>query len=101
MSNWKKIKIISLVVLLVVITLLVIIFVNNRNHFNTIPDSMKTESNRMLNMDDDFVKVVRMVAEKNSNWSQLPLSNNFNKKYNSQDGILGKDDNYTYLSANL
>lgn len=100
MSNWKKIKIISLVVLLVVITLLVIIFVNNRNHFNTIPDSMKTESNRMLNMDDDFVKVVRMVAEKNSNWSQLPLSNNFNKKYNSQDGILGKDDNYTYLSSN-
>lgn len=98
MSNWKKIKIISLVVLLVVITLLVIIFVNNRNHFNNIPDSMKTESNRMLNMDNDFINIVYFTAKKNSDWTNLPLSNKFRNKYNPQNGILN-DDEITNISG--
>ena len=37
-----------------------------------------------------WVDIVLEVAKKNGNWKDLPLSDNFRKKYNEKDGILGK-----------
>ena len=35
-------------------------------------------------------KLILEVAKKNNDWSNLPLSENFRKKYNEKDGIFGK-----------
>lgn len=98
MSNWKKIKIIIGVFVVILVTVLTIFFININNSTNKDNNKDQTIVNK-LNMDDDFVKIIRITAEQNSDWSKLPLSKSFKKKYNSKYGILGKDDNYTYLSS--
>ena len=39
---------------------------------------------------DGWLEIGYELAKKNNDWSKLPLSKKFRKKYNSQDGILGK-----------
>ena len=109
MSKWIKIKTIFGIAG-IISTILLITFVINfikcvNNNYDNIDKIEYVESNlknvdNKLNVGDDWVKIVKMTAEKNSDWSKLPLSKSFKKKYNSQYGILGKDDNYTYLSSN-
>lgn len=64
-----------------------------------------TETIKMFNMDEHSDIIIKKVVEKNSNWSKLPLSDNFKSKYNSKDGILANDnfdslDSCTILSSN-
>lgn len=108
MSRWIKIKIIigaivGIFAILVIILLINISsFVNGKYERTNISEeviSEKQATSDKLNMDDDFVKIIKVTAEKNGNWDELPLSKAFKKKYNAENGILGKDDNYTYLSS--
>ncbi len=82
--------------------LLIVLLININKFINSNDANIQNEPviSDKLNMDDDFVMIIRATAERNSDWSKLPLSNGFKKKYNNKYGILGKDDNYTYLSSN-
>lgn len=108
MSEWTKIKIVigiigSIFVILVIALWINISQFNNSKYDQTNLNEKKISNiqvtDNKLNMNDDFVKIIKTTAEKNGNWDELPLSKEFKKKYNAKNGILGKDDNYTYLSS--
>ena len=97
MSNWKKIKIISIFVIVIVILSLVMLFNNKKNDIN-IYNNKTNENDIKLNMDDDFINIIYYTVKKNSDWTNLPLSNKFKNKYNPQNGILN-DDGITNISG--
>ena len=78
-----------------------IVFIYNIYHSDTVNKNIEnniTNSDKIvLNMDDDFAQIITNTAKRNSDWTNLPLSESFKKKYNNRIGILGKDDDYTNL----
>ena len=68
---------------------------NNNDDNNYKNDLFVSESK--LNMNDNFAEIIWETAKKNSDWSRLPLSDNFMKKYNSKDGILKGDEGITSI----
>ena len=95
MSIVKVIKAALIIFALTIIGILVIFIINLKKVNNSATNNEYIVTN-MLNMDDDFGKILRETAKKNGNWSNLPLSDNFKEKYTPIDGIL-KGDNYTNL----
>ena len=107
MSRWAKLKIIigAIVGIFLVLIIALIInishFVNSKYEQLDINEQAKINKqivNNKLNMDDDFVNIVYFTAKKNSDWSSLPLSKKFRKKYSSQIGILN-DNEITNISG--
>lgn len=101
MKTTTKVKIVItfIIILLLVIFILIIKSIKN-TIFN---DTLRKETENIiqekkLNMDDDYVDIIRTTAEKNADWSNLPLSKSFRKKYKQKSGILN-DDKITYLSV--
>lgn len=96
--NKKEYSIINLfriaIILFVIIVFVVIICVPKviKNVNEVISDNANVE---MLNMNDDYAQIITNVAKRDFDWSNLPLSKKFRKKYNQKYGILGKKDNYT------
>ena len=97
MSIFKRIKIVLIIFCIINVCVLIVFIYNiyysdtvNNNIENTVIESEKT----ILNMDDDTLKILYEVAQKNGNWANLPLSNSFKSKYNPSDGIF-KDVSYT------
>ena len=104
MSRWAKLKIIigAIVGIFLVLIIALIInishFVNSEYEKPNINEQVKNNKqivNNNLNMDNDTLLIMDEVAKKNGNWSNLPISKSFKKKFNSKDGIF-MDDNYTY-----
>lgn len=88
MLNKKKYIFIGIIVLS-----LVLLCIGVTNLFLSMKSDENDSNNKIvLNMDDDFAKVVYLVAERNNDWSKLPLSKKFKKKYDSINGILLNDD---------
>ena len=107
MSRWVKIKIIigaivGIFAILVIILLINISsFVNGKYERTNISEeviSEKQAKSDKLNMNDDFVNIIYFTVKKNSDWSILPLSKKFRKKYNSKTGILN-DNKITNISG--
>ena len=73
--------VVSIIVLLVVI---LIITINKSNTY------VVDENKKDYYTGDGWHELVLEVAKKDNDWTGLPLSKNFRKKYNSKDGILGK-----------
>ena len=104
MSILKVIKVALVILVISIIGILVIFIVNvnKKDVVNNIINSEQTITN-MLNMDDDIAYIIQIVAERNADWSNLPLSDRFKTKFSNKYGILGKDDEYSklYGSTNL
>lgn len=101
MCTMNKIRIIIATIIGIFIIIIVVLVVKVRNTVidSNIQNNIVQDVNDInkLNMDDNYVDIIRTIAEKNSDWSNLPLSKKFRKKYKSKYGILGKGDNYTDL----
>ena len=95
MSIMKIIKIVLITLVVAIIGILVIFIVNLKNVNNSATNNDYIKTN-MLNMQDDYSKVLREVVKKNGDWHNLPLSSGFKDRYNSKDGIF-QNDNYTKL----
>ena len=81
----KRIKYILLG--MIVLSILVIIVFNIiKNNDNFVVDEYKKD----YYIGEGWHELVLEVAKKNNDWTGLPLSKKFRKKYNSKDGILGK-----------
>lgn len=89
-NKWKN-RIIILTSALVLLLMFYIILLLTTTGINE-------KNKKMLNMNNDYVKIVLEVAKKNGNWKNLPLSKKFKKKYNSKEGILLKD-NYSAIGS--
>ena len=98
----RKIKNITLIVLIIMVVSLIIFFrkvllknndVNkNANKISKIEEKLTDEQIEKYNsFNDKFYgegAIIRLV-EKNSDWSDIPLTKHFREKYNEKDGILG------------
>ena len=100
MSIFKRIKI-ALITFCIILVSVIIVFVYNIYYSDTVNKNIEnniTNSDKIvLNMDDDFAQIITNTAKRNYDWTNLPLSESFKKKYNNRIGILGKDDDYTNL----
>lgn len=90
-----KVKHILFVFLILLLSIGIVKFIFRKNDFE---DEKIIESNILVdknyNMDyarggEQWLELCYIVAKKNGNWSNLPLTENFRKKYNEKDGILG------------
>ena len=90
-----KVKHVLLVFLILLLSIGIVKFIFRKNDFD---DEKIIESNILIdknyNMDyarggEQWLELCYIVAKKNGNWSNLPLTENFRKKYNEKDGILG------------
>lgn len=98
----RKIKNITLIVLIIMVVSLIIFFrkvllknndVNkNANKISKIEEKLTDEQIEKYNsFNDKFYgegAIIRLV-EKNGDWSDIPLTKHFREKYNEKDGILG------------
>lgn len=91
-----KVKHMLLILLIVLISVVFIL-----NQFNIISkkdglveekynETTQNEEITRFNMKYTYLEMLKMLIEKNSDWSELPLSKKFREKYNSKDGIFGK-----------
>ena len=90
-----KVKHILLVVLVLIFSIVIVLFILYRNNYK---NKENVENGRLVekNYDIDYARggdrwleLCYIVAQKNGNWSTLPLTNSFKNKYNEKDGILG------------
>lgn len=95
MSKWTKIRIVFGITGSIFAILVVVLVVNIGSYVNRKYEQTKLEqvvndknTDNKLNMDDDFINIVYRTIKINSNWSNLPLSKNFKKKFNAKNGIL-------------
>lgn len=102
MSIVKVIRI-TIVIFVVAIIGIFVVFIINLNYVDNGITNSEFQTTNVINIDNDIAYIIQIVAEKNSDWTKLPLSNKFKTKFNSEYGILGKDDNYSrlYGSTNL
>lgn len=84
---------------IIALLFVLILFLNTFNEDKRNYELINTNDIEMLNMSDDFVEIIRTTAEKNADWSNLPLSKRFLNKYKSKYGILGKKVNYTNIDS--
>lgn len=100
----------SLIIVLAIITIaMVLVFImmnrcsrkmigaleeNGENIYQT----KKTENKISLNMSKDLKRIIHELANKENDWSEFPLSNNFLKKYNNKDGIFFEYKGYNKVS---
>lgn len=91
---FAKVKHILLVIFVLFTSVICILLFNNNNKDelveNTNIETSQTEEITRFNMHYNYPQMLKMLIEKNSDWSDLPLTEEFKKKYNSSDGILGK-----------
>lgn len=89
-----KIKYIIVSLIIVVIVIIIIYKFNNNISLNTniAINSMETNSEMktLQNTSYTMIEIAELLLNKNSKWSDLPLSDSFMQKYNSNDGVLGK-----------
>ena len=89
-----KIKYIIVSLIIVLIGITIIYKYNNKidSNKNIAINSMETnsESITIQNTSHTIIEIAELLLNKNSNWSDLPLSDSFIQKYNSNDGVLGK-----------
>ena len=90
MSLFKRIKI-ALILFCIIVVCVLIVLINNIYYNsavnNNIENNVVKNEKTTLNMEDDTLDILYEVAKKNGDWSNLPLSDSFKKKYNSIDGI--------------
>ena len=58
--------------------------------YNAYDDNYHQKKINEYYLDDGWLEIGYELAKKNNDWSELPVSKNFIKKYNQKDGILGK-----------
>ena len=90
-----KVKHILLVILVVIISVLSILLFNTINKIVGVEEELnnetiQTEEITRYNMRYTYPQMLKLLIEKNSDWSELPLSEGFKRKYNSKDGIFGE-----------
>ncbi|MBP3200666.1 MAG: hypothetical protein J6M39_03365 [Lachnospiraceae bacterium] len=83
MRRVKYIFVAIIIVFVLIATILLIVKNKNDNYF-------VDESKKEYYTGEGWHELVLEVAKKNNDWTGLPLSKSFRKKYNSTDGILGK-----------
>ena len=94
----KKPLIITIVVATILIIMLGIQMRTPKNVKKEIPEET-SETIIKLNMNEYADIIIKKVALMNSDWSNLPLSDNFKNKYNNEDGII-KDHSITEIAVN-
>lgn len=82
----KKIKYFLLLILIMLVCVVGIIFIIKNSDTEYLVDESKKE----YYIGKGWHELILEVAKKNNDWTGLPLSKKFRKKYNSKDGILGK-----------
>lgn len=101
MSIMNKIRIIiaSIIGVFIIIVVILVIDIKNSVNNSDIQNNIVQDVGNIkkLNMDNDYAQIITNVAKRDLDWSNLPLSNRFRKKYKNKYGILGKKDNYTDL----
>lgn len=88
----KHILLLVLIILLSIIVLIVISYKELTSKYNNNVEAENIEKNCDMYYargGDGWLEVCYLVAQKNGNWDNLFLSENFRKKYNEKDGILG------------
>lgn len=91
----KHILVILIIVILVVSSVTIIYRKNSKKEINEVEKEQQiteniSETQRKTIWDyDDPDELVYVLAKKNGDWSDLPLSDEFKSKYNEKDGILG------------
>ena len=102
MKTNKKVKLILVLLASVLMTLVVLLIVNIMRIVN-IEKDYSSMNKQKLNMDENYCEVVRSVAIPNYDWSILPLSKKFRKKFSRKKGILNdesiKEVGYYYTSS--
>lgn len=99
MSRWTKIKIVIGAMVSVFVILIIVLLINisrfvNNKYEQPSTNQQKTNEKQSLNkmnMNDDFVNIIYRTVKKNGDWSDLPLSKKFKKKYSVKNGILNDD----------
>ena len=90
-----KVKHILLAFLVLILSIgIILYFLSNNNYRHK--DAVENDKSVNIDYDMDYARggekwleLCYIVAKKNGDWSNLPLTDNFRKKYNEKDGILG------------
>ena len=88
----KKVLYILLIFVIISFTAIIVTLMINKkskNSDNIKSDTIEKDEIRISDLNISGEELINILTRKNGDWSNLPLTNNFRKKFNEQDGILG------------